>query len=332
MAFKIGNIELENSIIVGPMAGISNLGFRTMIKNFGPALIYSEMLSDKAIIYNNKKTLLMTQVSDLEGPLVLQLFGRDEPSMVRAAVYLDRESNCDIIDINMGCPVTKVVNNGAGSALMKEPEHAAQLVEKIVQAVSKPVTVKMRSGWDSESVNCVYMSELMEQAGAAALCIHPRTKAEYYSGHSNWDLIRQVKESVSIPVIGNGDIRSVEDMIAMKDQTGCDGIMVARGCLGNPWLIRQLVHYEKTGQRLDNPTAEERLEQCLRYAEKLISLKGERIALKEMRGHACWYINGLPSSNRVRAKINDMKTYDELTEIFERYRLAIVNGDYSYFI
>lgn len=329
---KIGDLQLENNIIVGPMAGISNLGFRTMIKSFGPGLIYSEMISDKAITYKNKKTLLMTEVSKEESPLALQLFGHDVDSMVEAAKYLDEKTNCDIIDINMGCPVPKVVNNHSGNALMKEPEYASEMVGEIVKNVKKPVTVKMRSGWDQNSINCVELAQLLEKVNVAAVCIHPRTKTEFYSGHSNWDLIRQVKQAVDIPVIGNGDIKSIEDLIAMKQQTNCDGFMIARGCLGNPWLIQQLVHYQKTGERLSNPSVEERLNQCLSHGEKLIQLKGERIAMKEMRGHACWYINGLPSNNKVKAKLNDMTTYAQLEEIFENYKIAIQSEDYSYFL
>ncbi len=331
MTFNIGTVELDNNVIVGPMAGISNLGFRRIIREFQPGLICSEMVSDKAITYHSRKTIQMTATEPDEGPLSFQLFGHDIESMVQAAKYLDRETTCNVIDINMGCPVPKVVNNHSGCALMKDVGYARDLVMSIVRAVEKPVTVKMRSGFDSEHINAPQLAKAMEEAGVAAVCVHPRTRAEYYSGHSNWDIIRQVKQQVSIPVIGNGDIKSVEDMLAMGEQTGCDGFMVARGCLGNPWLIRQLVHYQKHQEMLPEPTPFEKLEQCLIHARSLVALKGERVAIKEMRGHACWYINGLPCNNRVKARINNITTYDQLETVMNEYRVAMETEDYHYF-
>ena len=329
---KIGNVSLSNHVLVGPMAGISNLGFRTMIKQFEPGMIYSEMLSDKAISYHSKKTLLMTQIAEEERPLALQLFGHDIESMVTAACFLDRETSCDVIDINMGCPVPKVVNNLAGSAMMKDPEHTYEVVKAITSAVSKPVTVKMRAGWDEEHINVVEMADRLQHCGISAIAIHPRTRTQYYSGHSNWDLIRQVKEKVTtIPVIGNGDIKSIDDMLQMKQQTNFDAFMVARGCLGNPWLIQQLVHYEKYQERLEDPDFSAKLQQCLAHARSLCELKGERVAIKEMRGHACWYINGLPNNNRVKAIINNITTYSQLEELLNTYNEALLTEDFSYF-
>ncbi len=330
--FYIGNVELDNHILVGPMAGISNLGFRTMIKQFGPAMIYSEMLSDKAISYHSRNTLRMTVVADEEKPMALQLFGHDIESMVTAARFLDKETNCDVIDINMGCPVPKVVNNLAGSAMMKDPEHTYEVVRAITAAVDKPVTVKLRAGWDENSINVVEMADNLQHCGISAITVHPRTRTQYYSGHSNWDLIRQVKDAVTeVPVIGNGDIKSVDDMLLMKEQTNCDAFMIARGCLGNPWLIQQLVHYEKYQERLENPSFSTKLEQCLAHARSLCALKGERVAMKEMRGHACWYINGMPNNNRVKAIINNITTYRQLEELFEIYDKALLSDDFSYF-
>lgn len=331
MTLSIGNVTLDNDIIVGPMAGISNLGFREVIREFGPGLVCSEMLSDKAIVYHSRKTIMMTAVGTDEGRLSFQLFGHEMESMCEAARFLDKETGCDIIDINMGCPVPKVVNNHAGSALMRDVGYAEELVRAIINAVDKPVTVKMRSGWDAEHINAVELAQAMERAGASAVCVHPRTHTEYYSGHSNWDIIRQVKEKLNIPVIGNGDIKTVEDKVEMARQTGCDGFMISRGCLGNPWLISQLVHYEQYGEILPEPSPEDKLQQCLAHAESLVALKGEKTAIKEMRGHACWYINGLPCNNRVKAKINDTVTLQQLTEIMNSYGEAMKNNDYSYF-
>ena len=327
---KIGNVILDNRIIVGPMAGISNNSFRTVIKEFGASLIYSEMISDKAICFKNKKTLKMCVVEPEEKPLTLQLFGHDINTMVQAAIYLDKETNCDIIDINMGCPVPKVCKSRAGCALMQTPEHAYEMVKAIIDSVEKPVTVKLRAGWNHQQINVVEMALLMEKAGVSAIAVHPRTRSDYYSGSSNWDLIKQVKEVVKVPVIGNGDIKTLEDYIEMRKQTNCDFVMVARGCLGNPWLIKQLVEYEKTGEIVEEATHLEKIEQCLYHARELVKLKGEKNGIKMMRGHACWYINGLANSNKVKAKINKMNKYEDLKNLMEKYIYALENEDYSF--
>ncbi len=328
---KIGNVVLDNRIIVGPMAGISNNSFRNIIKEFGAALIYSEMISDKAICFKNKKTIKMCVVNPEERPIALQLFGHEIKTMVEAAKYLDSQTDCDIIDINMGCPVPKVCKSGAGSALMQMPEHAYQMVKAIVENVKKPVTVKLRAGYNHQNINVVEMALLMEKAGVSAIAVHPRTRSDYYSGQSNWDLIRQVKEVVKVPVIGNGDVKSLKDYIEMRKQTNCDFVMVARGCLGNPWLIKQLVEYDKTGNMVSEPNYQEKIEQCLYHARELIKLKGEKVGIKMMRGHACWYINGLTFANRVKAKINKINKYQDLENLLNEYCYALEKEDYTYF-
>ncbi len=252
--------------------------------------------------------------------------------MVYAAKYLDEQTSCDVIDINMGCPVPKVVNNNGGSALMKDPGYVEELVKAMVSKINKPLTVKMRAGWDEEHINVCEVAKACEKGGASLVCIHPRTRTQYYAGHSNWDLIREVKEIVNIPVLGNGDIHSIDDMIEMERVTGCDGFMVARGALGNPWLIQQLVHYDLYGERLAEPTPFDKIEQCLQHAQRLMAIKPEINAIKEMRGHACWYINGLPNNNKVKAKINDITTYKQLEEIMGEYDKALRSEDYSYFL
>lgn len=320
--WKIREIEIKNPIVIAPMAGVSNEAFRTIAREFGAGLIYTEMISDKAICFSDKKTLSMTRMDASEHPLSMQLFGHDLDSMVKAAQYLDQHTDCDIIDINMGCPVKKIVSAGSGSALMKEPEYAAHLVSEIVKAVKKPVTVKIRAGWNSKNINCVELAKMLEKAGASAIAVHGRTKEEMYSGKADWDYIKQVKQAVSIPVIGNGDITSADEALMRMQETGCDAVMIGRGVLGDPWLIHQL------NMKLQNKEAEaisskEKLNWILEHARRLIQIKGEDIAMKEMRGHACWYIQGMPFNNRMKDLLAKLCTFKQLEDLLQRYEAFI---------
>lgn len=318
--FKIGNIEIENPVVMAPMAGITNMAFRRIIKEFGAGLVYSEMVSDKALCYGNTKTIEMLQIDENEHPVSIQLFGGEVATMVQAAKFIDEHSNCDIIDINMGCPVNKVLKADAGSKLLLYPDKIYEIVKGIVENVSKPVTVKIRSGFDHDHINAVEVAKLIEKAGASAIAIHGRTRSQMYEGKADWDIIRQVKEAVNIPVIGNGDIRSVEDAKRMFEQTNVDAIMVGRAALGNPWLIKQIVESLKTGKILPEPTYQEKIAQCLAHGRRLMEIEPEKIAMFQMRGHAPWYIKGLKSSARVKNELSKIDTFEQLEHILKEYK------------
>ncbi len=323
----IGNVEIKNRIILAPMAGITNIAFRKIIKQFGAGLVYSEMVSDKAILYGNKKTIEMLNVDESEHPISMQVFGGDLESIVEAAKYIDQNSNCDIIDINMGCPVNKVLKSDAGSKLLLYPNKIYEIVKATVEAVSKPVTVKIRIGFDFEHINCVEVAKLIEKAGASAIAIHGRTRSQMYEGKADWSWIKKVKEAVNIPVIGNGDVRTAKDAKRMIDETGVDAVMVGRAALGNPWVVKQMVAYVEDGIELEDPTYEDRIKQCLKHAQELIEFEGERLAIREMRGHAPWYIKGIKSSSYVKNKLSKIETYQELEEILTDYREYLMTNN-----
>lgn len=321
--FKIGNVEIENPVVMAPMAGITNMAFRKIIKDFGAGLVYSEMVSDKALCYGNAKTIEMLQVDEGEHPVSIQLFGGEVETMVKAAKFIDQHSNCDIIDINMGCPVNKVLKAEAGSKLLLYPDKIYEIVKGIVDNVSKPVTVKIRSGFDKEHINAVEIAKLIEKAGASAIAVHGRTRSQMYEGKADWSIIADVKAALKIPVIGNGDIKSVDDAKRMLAQTNVDAVMIGRAALGNPWLIKQVVESLKTGEEILEPTYQEKIAQCLAHAKKLMEIEPEKVAMFQMRGHAPWYIKGLKSSARVKNELSKIDTYEQLETILAEYKLYL---------
>ena len=313
---KIGNFEFKNNLILAPMAGVTDLPFRLLCKEQGAGLLCMEMVSAKAILYKNKNTEELLSIDARENPVSLQLFGSDPVIMGEIAKQIE-ERPFDILDINMGCPVPKVVNNGDGSALMKNPVLAGKIIEATAKAIKKPVTVKIRKGFDDDHVNAVELARIAQESGAAAVAVHGRTREQYYSGKADWDIIRQVKEAVSIPVIGNGDVLTAMDVIRMGEQTGCDGFMIARGAEGNPWIFKQILHYFEKGEELAKPDFAEVKEMILRHARMLIEFKGEYTAIREMRKHAAWYTAGYKNSSKLRAKVCEVENYEELEVLFE---------------
>lgn len=317
---KIGNVTLENNIILAPMAGVTDLPFRLLCKEQGAGLLCMEMVSAKAISYHNKNTEALLTIDPREHPVSLQLFGADPDIISQVAAYIE-ERPFDILDINMGCPVPKVAGNGEGSALMKNPKLVEEIVTKTVRAIKKPVTVKIRKGFDESHVNAVEIAKIAEASGAAAVAVHGRTREQYYSGKADWDIIRQVKEAVSIPVIGNGDVDSPERARAMLEETGCDGIMIGRGARGNPWLFGRIVSYLETGEDPGKPSPQQVREMMLRHARMQLEYKGEYTGMREMRKHIAWYTAGYPHSARLRAKSNELETLEQLEELLTKMML-----------
>ena len=318
MKLKIGNVTLEQNIILAPMAGVTDLPFRLLCKEQGCGLTVTEMVSAKAILYHNRNTEELLRTEPAEQPVAVQLFGSDPAIMAEIAAQV-AEGPYAIIDVNMGCPVPKIVKNGEGSALMRAPRKAQAVLAARVKAVRKRVTVKFRKGFDEGSVNAVEFAKMAESCGVAAVAVHGRTREQYYSGKADWEIIRRVKEAVKIPVIGNGDIFTPEDGARMLSKTGCDGIMVARGAKGNPWIFSRLNHYLETGELLPGPDGKEIREMILRHSRMLAQYKGEKPAMRQMRGHVAWYSKGLPNSAAMRNEINQVETMEELKDFLERY-------------
>lgn len=311
---KIGNVTLENNLILAPMAGVTDLPFRLLCKEQGAGLLCMEMVSAKAILYKNKNTEELLTIQSGENPVSLQLFGSDPDIMGEMAKQIE-DRPFDILDINMGCPVPKVVNNGDGSALMKNPLLAGKIIEKTASAIQKPVTVKIRKGFDDAHVNAVELAHIAQESGAAAIAVHGRTREQYYSGKADWDIIRQVKEAVSIPVIGNGDILNAKDVIRMKKETNCDGFMIGRGAQGNPWIFSQILSYFETGILPEKPAFSEVAEMILRHARLQLEIKGDYTGIREIRKHAAWYTSGYHNSSKLRGKLNEVESYEELEQL-----------------
>lgn len=316
MKWKIGNIEIKNQIVFAPMAGVSNISYRTIIKEMDAGLIYSEMISTMGIVYNGKKTIDLINFNEEERPISIQIFGNDKESFIKAAKFIEENYHPDIIDINMGCPVPKVaIKSQAGSALLKDPSKIYEIVKNVVEKTNTPITVKIRSGWDEKNINAVEVAKKIEEAGASAIAIHARTKSQGYSGKADWNIIKQVKEAVKIPVIGNGDITSPELAKKMLDETGCDAVMIGRATLGNPWIIKECVHYLETGEILPKPTDKEKIEMIETHYNLLKKYTNEKQALLEIRTHALWYLKGIPGTKEIKNKIVTAKTEEEFLKI-----------------
>lgn len=316
---KIGDIEMKNRVVLAPMAGVCNPAFRLIAKEFGTGLVCAEMVSDKAILHGNKRTMEMLYVDEREKPLSLQIFGGDRESLVEAAKVVDKQTNADIIDINMGCPVPKVTKCDAGARWLLDPNKIYEMVSAVVDAVEKPVTVKMRIGWDEQHIYAIQNAQAVERAGGKAVSVHGRTREQLYTGKANWDIIRDVKEAVSIPVIGNGDVFSPEDAKRLLEHTGCDGVMIGRGALGNPWMLYRTIQYLNTGELLGDPTPREKMKVAILHLDRLIALRNEHIAVREMRKHLAWYLKGLSGGARVKDVIMEETGRDRLVAILEDY-------------
>ena len=316
MKLRIGNTALDNRVILGPMAGVTDLPFRLLCRDQGCGMAVTEMVSAKAILYHNKNTNELLAVDSQEGPVSVQLFGSDPEIMAEIAVRLE-EGPYASIDVNMGCPVPKIVNNGEGSSLMRNPKLAEKILSAMVRAVKKPVTVKFRKGFNEDCVNAVEFAKMAESCGVSMVAVHGRTREQYYSGKADWNIIRQVKAAVKIPVIGNGDIFTPEDAGRMIEETGCDGVMVARGAKGNPWIFKRINRYLETGEVMPNPGMEEIRDMILRHGKMLAEYKGELTAMREMRGHMAWYTKGMPGSAALRNAINQVETFEGLAALIE---------------
>lgn len=322
MKWKIGNVEIENQLVLAPMAGITNEAFRSICKEMGAGLVVCEMISDKALSFHNAKTIKMTGVSQNEHPLSMQIFGADKETLVYAAKWIYENTDADIIDINMGCPVNKVAKRaGAGSSLLRDPNKVYEITKAVVEATPLPVTVKIRIGWDENNINAVENAKMIEKAGACAIAVHGRTRAQMYSGHANLDVIKDVVEAVNIPVVGNGDIVDGPSALHMLEYTGCKAIMIGRGALGNPWIFKEINAYF-AGEEFKRPSKEEIYNMIADQYERLLKLKGERLALLEMRSHVGWYLKGMQGSAQIKNKANQALSFEEVKKILKEYLLA----------
>lgn len=320
---KIGNILIDNPVALGPMAGVTDLAFRLICKEYNCGIVFTEMVSSKGIYYEDKKTELLMKIEDREKPVALQIFGSDPEIMGIAAKKIDNRDH-DILDINMGCPTPKIVKNGDGSALMKNPKLAGEVIKSVALGTTKPVTVKIRTGWDSEHINACEVAKIAEANGANAISVHGRTREQFYTGEADWDIIKDVKNAVNIPVFGNGDILTVEDAVRMKEHTNCDGIMIARGAQGNPWIFDRVSHYMKTGNILPKPTIYEIAKVIKKHLAMLISIKGEHVAIREMRKHCGWYLKGLHNGAKIRHLINQTTSVEEIISLIDE--LVVCNS------
>jgi nifR3 family TIM-barrel protein len=317
--FKIGDVQINNRVVLAPMAGVCNSAFRLTVKEFGAGLVCAEMVSDKGILFNNEKTLNMLYIDEREKPLSLQIFGGEKETLVEAAKFVDKNTNADIIDINMGCPVPKITKCDAGAKWLLDPNKIYDVVSAVVDAVEKPVTVKMRIGWDEDHIYAVENAQAVERAGGKAVAVHGRTRVQMYEGKADWNIIKQVKDAVNIPVIGNGDVQTPQDAKRMLDEIGVDGVMIGRAALGNPWMIYRTVRYLETGELIPEPSVREKIDVCILHLDRLIALKNEHIAVKEMRKHAAWYLKGVRGNARVRNAINECNTREELVSLLRQF-------------
>ncbi|SFJ69902.1 tRNA-dihydrouridine synthase B [Terrisporobacter petrolearius] len=315
---KIGNVQLNNKVFLSPMAGVTDLPFRLICKEKGCGMLYTEMINAKALCYDDENTKKMLKIEDEERPIAVQIFGSEPEFMGKAAAIMNEYPN-EILDINMGCPAPKVIKNGDGSALMRNPKLASEVLSSVVKNSKKPVTLKIRKGWDDDSVNAVEIAKIAEQCGISALAIHGRTREQFYSGKADWDIIEQIKQTINIPVIGNGDVFEVEDAVNMLEKTKCDAIMIGRGAQGNPWIFKRINHYMETGEILAEPTLEERITTAIKHMNLAVAEHGEYVAVREMRKHIGWYLKGLKNSAKYRDQINKITDYKEVIAMLEEY-------------